>query len=154
MRLQAPGDFLRAANVGIIILCLVFFAAQFRIIMIYYSQGKTNTAISYETHKMLELPHITICPQVPNKDNSKIFLEEDYQSKSYVLSDYMNIVSRDREPTNWRHQLKNQLIPTILTNKLIYFDLKIFTEKGQNIRPQSPHSSAPLSPPPKKKKKK
>ncbi len=93
MGLQAHRGCLRAANIGVIILCLVFFAAQFRIIMTYYSQGKTNTAISYESHTVMELPHITICPQVPQKGNKIMHLEEDYQSKSYNLSDYLNMVS-------------------------------------------------------------
>ncbi len=93
MGLQAHSRCLRAANAGVIIICQVFFATQFRIIMTYYSQGKTNTAISYESHTLMELPHITICPQVPHKGNITMFLEKDYQSNSYVLSDYLNIVS-------------------------------------------------------------
>ncbi len=92
MGLQAHSGCLRAANAGVIIICLVLFATQFRIIMTYYSQRKTNTAISYESHTLMELPHITICPQVPQKGNKTMHLEEDYQSNSFGLSDYLNMV--------------------------------------------------------------
>ena len=83
----------RTAKAVALVLCVFFFCLQLRVILNMYRNGKTNTAISYDTHSSMELPHVTVCPQVPHVGEGAMYFEEDYQNRSHVLTDFLDLVS-------------------------------------------------------------
>ncbi len=82
----------KAAIAGVTILCVFFFSLQLRVMLGHYENGMTNTAISYDSHLTMELPHITICPKVPHTGQGPVYFEEDYQNRTTALSDILDKV--------------------------------------------------------------
>ncbi len=82
----------RAAAAASAVLCCSFFALQARVTLSYYLEGKTNTAISYVKNADLELPHVTVCPRVPQREHKTMATEEEYMSNSFDLTDIFHPV--------------------------------------------------------------
>ncbi len=91
-----------AVRLALVLASLVLLSFQLREVFQSFLDGKTNTAISYESVKKLLLPRITVCPRRPYRGEqpasrderlSASHFEEDYVSSSWTLEDLYHPVS-------------------------------------------------------------